>query len=486
MEESAPMPKAPHFYLWIDGEARPGSADFEVQNPYDDVCVASVSMAGHAEVVRAVKSCQKAFRSLNKLSRYERAVLLRDIANGINEASAEIIDALILEGGKPRMFAEQELQRTLAVFDWAAGEVERFGGEIIPLDGMQRGITYQGYTRREAIGPVLGICPFNFPLNLVAHKVAPALAVGNSILIKPATQTPISALIMGRIVSEAGAPAGSLNVLPMAHDEVAKMLAEDEIRMLSFTGSADVGWALKKQAARQRVALELGGNSGTIIDTTADIPFAAARCALGGFAQAGQSCIAVQRIYVQQNILASFLKKLIAETKKLPVGDPRQADTVVGPLISRIAVERIMNEIKNARHAGAKIVYGGRRRKFGSGNVIEPTILSNVDESMDICAKEIFGPVMTVTPFEELDTAIGWVNRSEFGLQAAIFSNDFRHIQKAISSLQTGGVVVNDFPTYRVDQMPYGGVKGSGQGREGLRSAMLEMSEEKMIVIHHL
>jgi len=290
---------------------------------------------------------------------------------------------------------------------------------------------------------------------------------------------------MGRIVSEAGTPAGSLNVLPMAHDEVTQLLAGDDIRMLSFTGSADVGWALKKQAAKQRVSLELGGNSGTIIDASADIPFAAARCALGGFAQAGQSCIAVQRIYVHKSILDVFLKKLIVETNKLGVGDPRLDSVSVGPLIHKHAVERVMQQIKNAQQAGATIVHGGRRRRLGAGNVIEPTILTNVDESMDVCCKEIFGPLVTVTPFEALETAIGWINRSEFGLQAAIFSNHFRHIQYAIEALQVGGVIVNDFPTYRIDHMPYGGVKFSGIGREGIHSAMLEMTEEKMVVIRN-
>jgi len=477
------MPKAPHFYLWIHGEARPGSDEFEVHNPYNDVCVASVSMAGHGEVAQAIKSNCKAFRQLSRMSRFERAELLMAIHTGLNEASSEIIDALILEGGKPRMFAEQEVERTLAVFAWAAGEAERFSGDIIPLDGMARGIGYEGYTRREPIGTVLGICPFNFPLNLVAHKVAPALAVGNSILIKPATQTPISALIMGRIVSEAGAPAGSLNVLPMPHDEVTWLLANNDVRMLSFTGSAEVGWALKKQACRQRVALELGGNSGTIVDASADIPFAAKRCALGGFAQAGQSCIAVQRIYVHKSILDAFLKTLIRETNKLAVGDPCKANTTVGPLISKTAAQRIMQLIKQAVQDGASIAHGGRKRRLGVGNIVEPTILTNVDESMDICRKEIFGPVITVTAFEDVQTAVGWINRSEFGLQAAIFSNNNRHIQYAIDALHVGGVVVNDFPTCRIDHMPYGGVKGSGLGREGLHSAMLEMTEEKMVMM---
>jgi len=480
------MPKAPHFYLWIHGEAQLGNDEFEVRNPYNDACVASVSMAGHSEVAQAVKSSCKAFRSLRHMSRFKRAELLQAIRSGLNEASSEIIDALILEGGKPRMFAEQEMQRTLAVFAWAVGEAERFSGEIIPLDGMQRGIGYEGYTRREPVGPVLGICPFNFPLNLVAHKVAPALAVGNPMLIKPATQTPISALIMGRIVSEAGAPAGSLNVLPMPHDEVAWLLQSDDIRMLSFTGSAEVGWHLKKSANRQRICLELGGNSGTIVDASADIPFAANRCALGGFAQAGQSCIAVQRIYVHKNIFNPFLKALIRETNKLAVGNPCKVDTSVGPLINKSAAQRVMQQIKQAVQDGATIVHGGRKRRLGAGNIVEPTILTNVEESMDVCQKEIFGPLVTVTAFEDVETAVGWINRSEFGLQAAIFSNHFRHIHDAIDALHVGGVVVNDSPTCRIDHMPYGGVKGSGQGREGIRSAMLEMTEEKMVVIRNI
>ena len=477
------MPKVPHFYLWIHGEAHSGSGDFEVHNPYNNSCVAMVSMAGHKEVREAVRSAHKAARVLAALSRYARCTLLRNIAEGLEESRSEIVDSLIVEGGKPRQFSEQELERSISVFVWAAEEARRFCGSQIPMDGMQRGEGYEGYTRREPIGPVLGISPFNFPLNLVAHKVAPALAVGNPIIIKPASNTPISALILARIVSEAGAPPGSLNVLPMPHDEVAGLLAGDDIRMLSFTGSPDVGWALKKQAAKQRVSLELGGNSGTIVDASADIAFAAARCALGGFAQAGQSCIAVQRIYVHQSIYPAFLKLLKKETARLEVGDPRKDKTVVGPLINRAAADRVLAYIKQAEKDGAKIEYGGKRRRLGCGDIIEPTILTKVDEAMDVCKSEVFGPVITVTPFEQLETAVGWVNRSEYGLQAAVFSFDSRHIEYAVEALNVGGVVINDFPTLRVDHMPYGGVKASGLGREGILSAMLEMSEEKMVVI---
>lgn len=477
------MPRVPHFYLWIHGEACSGAEAFEVHNPFNDACVATVSMAGRKQVNEAVASARSAAPRLAAMSRYARSVLLNDIAAGLDEARGEIIDALVVEGGKPRMFAEQELERSLALFCWAAEEARRFAGGIIPMDGMQRGEGYEGYTRREPIGPILGICPFNFPLNLVVHKVAPALASGNPIIVKPASETPISALLLGRIVSQAGAPAGSVNVLPMPHDEVAGLLAGDDIRMLSFTGSAAVGWALKRQAFRQRVSLELGGNSGTIIDASADLVHAAARCALGGFAQAGQSCIAVQRIYVHRAVYEPFLKLLKRETGKLGVGDPREDGIAVGPLINKAAADRVASLIKQAEKDGAKLTHGGKRRRLGSGNIVEPTILTEVDEGMEVCRQEVFGPVVTVTPFEEIATAVGWINRSDSGLQAAIFSFDARHIQYAVEALRVGGVVVNDFPTYRVDHMPYGGVKASGIGREGILPAMLEMSEEKMVVI---
>ncbi len=477
------MPKTPNFYLWINGEAREGKDSTEITNPYDGSSVATVSVAGRKQITEAIRGCGKAFLTLKHMSRFERASILEHMVDGLQDATAEMVDALIMEGGKPKMFAEQEFERTLAVFSWAAGESRRFCGECVPMDGMQRGIGYEGYTRREPIGPVLGICPFNFPLNLVSHKVAPALAVGNPILIKPATNTPISALILARIASEAGAPPGSLNVLPVRHADLTLLLSSDEIKMVTFTGSPAVGWALKKKMEKQQVVLELGGNSGTIVDASADLAWAARRCALGGFAQAGQSCIAVQRIYAQTSIFDAFLDSLITETGSLKVGDPRKTDVVVGPVIHSRAADRIMVWIEEAVSSGATIAYGGKRRRMGCGNIIEPTIVTHVKEDMGICCKEIFGPVVTVTPYEELETAIQWCNQSNFGLQAAIFSNDLHHVHQAIDGLHTGGVVVNDFPTYRVDHMPYGGVKDSGLGREGIRSAMLEMTHEKMVVI---
>ncbi len=477
------MSRVPNFYLWVNGEACEGTGSTEIINPYDASPVATVSIAGHKQITAALCGCRTVFPRLKRMPRFERASMLEGMLSGLQDARQEMVDALIMEGGKPRIFAQQEFARTLAVFSWAAGEARRFCGDRIPMDGMQRGIGYEGYTRREPMGPVLGICPFNFPLNLVAHKVAPALAVGNPIIIKPSTHTPISALILARIASAAGAPPGSLNVLPMRHADVLALLDSDDIRMITFTGSPEVGWGLKKKAWKQHMVLELGGNSGTIVDASADLAWAAKRCALGGFAQAGQSCIAVQRIYVQTSVFDPFLDLLTRETKLLKIGDPRKADVTVGPVIHSSAADRIMGWIDKAVSSGASLVCGGKRRRMGCGNVIEPAILTDVSEDMDICCKEIFGPVVTVAPYEELETAIQWCNRSDFGLQAAIFSDKLHHVYQAIETLDVGGIVVNDFPTCRVDHMPYGGVKASGLGREGIRSAMLEMTHEKMVVI---
>jgi acyl-CoA reductase-like NAD-dependent aldehyde dehydrogenase len=477
------MGNAPTFYLWINGKAHEGASNIEVHNPFSGATVATVAMAGQPHIRQAVQGCHRAFAKLKSLPRAERAHLLSSIADGLRDSTTEIVDTLVLEGGKPRMFAEQELARTLSVFSWAAEEAKRFCGDVIPMDGNERGAGYEGYTRREPIGPILGICPFNFPLNLVAHKVAPALAAGNSCVIKPASATPISALIMARIASEAGVPPGCLNVLPMQHRDIRHLLEDETIRMVSFTGSPGVGWQLKSQIGKKRIALELGGNSGTIVDNSADLAWAAERCALGGFAQAGQSCIAVQRIYVHRCVYDAFLQQLTQQAAALKVGDPRKKDVTVGPVINTEAADRIMAWLEEAKKSGATVAHGGNRLDMGCGNVIEPTIVTNAKEEMRICREELFGPVVTVAPFEHIDEAIERVNDSRFGLQAAIFSNNLEQVQRAVERLEAGGVIVNDFPTYRVDHMPYGGAKDSGLGREGIRYAMREMSEEKMVVI---
>lgn len=482
-----PKPKAepgvPHFYLWLTGEARQGiSTPLSVTNPFDGSLIATASVAGRRQIREAIESSRQAFEKMKRMPRHSRAELLRNIAGGIKASATELSDALIMEAGKPRSFAELEVKRTITTFTVASEEARRFCGERIPMDATAQGEGYSGYTERLPLGIIFGITPFNFPLNLVAHKVAPALAAGNSIIIKPSSHTPICALILARIITEAGAPAGAMNVLPMHHKDVSMLLHSDSIKFMSFTGSADVGWGLKQLVHKQKVALELGGNSGSYVDRTTDISRAAERLALGGFVQAGQSCIAVQRIYVHRDAYDGFLSQLIAAGKKIKAGNPQQKDVQVGPVINMKAADRIIKWIREAEAAGATVALGGQRQPKEHGRIIQPTILTDVKESMQVCCKEIFGPVITVTPVAGVEEAVQRINRSPFGLQAAIFSHDLRSVEYATQNLEVGGVIVNDFPTYRADHMPYGGVKGSGLGREGVRSAMLEMSEEKMIV----
>jgi acyl-CoA reductase-like NAD-dependent aldehyde dehydrogenase len=474
----------PHFYLWLHGEARKGLAThLDIHNPFDGSKVATVALAGKKHIDEALKSAEEAFALLRAMPRHTRAEHLHQVVVRLKEAKTELIDTLILEGGKPKAAAKQEVERSIDTFTWAAEEARRFTGEIIAMDGLARGEGYEGYTRREAAGTVLGITPFNFPLNLVAHKVAPALAVGNPVIIKPASRTPISALLLARIVSDAGWPAGTLNVLPMQHDRVQELLDDERIVMLSFTGSAAVGWQLKQRARHQHVVLELGGNAGAYVDASADIAFAAERLALGGFGQAGQSCIAVQRIYVKRSCYDDFLAKLVSAASDTKSGNPQASDTVTGPLISMHDVERVLAWIEEAVDEGAHIACGGSCLDLGQGQLIEPTVLTNVREEMKVCRQEIFGPVVTVTPVADIEEAIRHINHSDYGLQAAVFSRDIAVIEQAVAELQVGGVVINDFSNYRIDPMPYGGIKGSGLGKEGIRSAMLEMSNEKMVVI---
>jgi len=476
-------PEAPHFYLWLNNEAREGtSSPLTISSPYDGRVVGMVCMAGRRHIREAIVSSQRAFPLLKGMRRHQRSELLAKVAVLLDESRTELVDAMILEGGKPRMFAEQEFERTVATFGWAAEEAKRFTGEQIPMDGMARGSGYEGYTRREAIGTILAITPFNFPLNLVAHKVAPALACGNPVILKPASNTPICALILARIISEAGFPAGSLNAMPMKHQDMSLLFDCDEIKMVSFTGSPEVGWKLKQLVGKQRVTLELGGNSGTYVDESADLEFAARQLTMGGYAHAGQSCIAVQRIYAHERIYDEFRQLLIKATAKIKAGNPQRKDVITGPLITAESTRRVIARIQEAEKNGARIECGGHRLDEGAGQIIEPTLLTGVKDSMRICRQEVFGPVITLSPVANCMQAIDRINDSNYGLQAAIFSNDLRNIQLAVTNLETGGVVVNDAPTFRVDLMPYGGSKASGLGREGIRSAMLEMTEEKMVI----
>jgi len=473
----------PHFYLWLNGSAHEGCGNrITVHNPFDDTPVGTVSMAGSSDLESAIAGCQGAFFRLRELPRHERASILERMAALLLQARDELIDAIVLEAGKPRRYAEIEFDRSHALIAWAAAEARRFCGEMMPLDGMQRGVGYEGYSLRRPLGPLLAITPFNFPLNLVVHKVAPALAVGCSVLLKPSLQTPICALILARLASEAGAPPGSLNVLPMTHADTELALRDPRLTMLSFTGSPVAGWRLRENSGRKRVSLELGGSSGTIVDAGCDVADVAARLALGGFAQAGQSCIAVQRIYAHRTLYQPLLAALIAEARSFPCGAPHLHNVLCGPMIDDAACQRVDATLQEAIANGATLHCGGQRLSDGAGRILMPTVVGDVDESMSVQRDEIFAPVITLARFDDIDEAIKRVNGCG-GLHAALFSNRFDHISLAIDRLEAGGVVINDTPTFRSDQMPYGGVGAAGQGREGVRSAMLAMSEEKMVVL---
>jgi glyceraldehyde-3-phosphate dehydrogenase (NADP+) len=384
------------------------------------------------------------------------------------------------EAGKPITDARREVARAVQTFTIAAEEAKRIPGEVIPLDWTPGMDSHLGILRRVPIGPVLGITPFNFPLNLVAHKVAPALAAGNPILIKPAPQTPLTALLLAEVGLEAGVPPGGLNVLPCDNRVAERLVVDPRFKLLSFTGSAAVGWMLKAKCGKKKVVLELGGNAGVIVEQDADLDFAAQRCASGGFGYAGQTCISVQRIFVHHSVVDLFTTKLLLQVARLKGGDPNDESTVVGPLIDQHAAHRVEEWIGEAVAQGARVLLGGKRM----GSVVEATVLTNVTPTMKVSCQEVFGPVVTVTPYRQFDEALQAMNRSEYGLQAGVFTQDVNKVFHAFRHLEVGAVLVNEIPTFRAEHMPYGGVKDSGLGREGLRISIEEMTEPRFLVLN--
>jgi glyceraldehyde-3-phosphate dehydrogenase (NADP+) len=387
---------------------------------------------------------------------------------------------MMAEAGKPIADVKREVSRAVQTFTIAAEEAKRIPGEVIPLDWTPGTDSHLGILRRVPIGPVLGITPFNFPLNLVAHKVAPALAAGNAILIKPAPQTPLTALLLGEVALEAGLPPGALNILPCDNTVAEQLVVDPRFKLLSFTGSAPVGWMLKAKCGKKKVVLELGGNAGVIVEPDADLEFAAQRCAAGGFGYAGQTCISVQRIFVHHSIAALFTERLLAQVARLKAGDPSDEATVVGPLIDQAAAQRVEAWVVEAVSQGASVLLGGRRR----GSVMEATVLSQVTPAMKVSCQEVFGPVVTVTPYRHFNEAIAALNQSDYGLQAGVFTQDVNAIFHAFRQLEVGAVLANEIPTFRADHMPYGGVKDSGIGREGVQAAMEDMTEPRMLVLN--
>ncbi|MGH7232606.1 MAG: aldehyde dehydrogenase family protein [Nitrospiraceae bacterium] len=451
-----------------------------VTNPYTRQKVADVCQAGKQEAEEAVVTALQAFSQMRRLPSYARATALAKIAGSIADRLDELARTVTAEAGKPLSDARREVNRAIQTFTVAAEEAKRIPGEVIPLDLTRGTETHLGVARRFPIGPVLGITPFNFPLNLVAHKVAPCLAVGNPIVLKPAPQTPLTALLLGEIVLDAGLPDGALNVVPCENTVAEQLVTDPRFKMLSFTGSAPVGWMLKAKCGNKRVALELGGNAGVIVEPDVDLDHAAHRCVAGGFVYAGQSCISVQRVFAHEAIYPSFLDKLLAHVAAVKVGDPMNEATVIGPLIDEAAARRVEEWIHEAVAMGARIRAGGKR----SGSLVEATVLTEVTPDMKVSCREVFGPVMTVTPYTRFDEALQALNHSPFGLQAGIFTRDIDKVFRAYRELDVGAVLANEIPTFRADHMPYGGVKDSGLGREGVRYAIEEMTELKLLVLN--
>jgi len=467
------------FGFFLNGNWNTHGREAVVTSPYDHSVLAVISEAGSDDVEVAIESAVQAFAVTRKMTSQQRADVLHKIVEGITSRREEFARTICQEAGKPIRTAHVEVDRAIYTFQVAAEESTRIYGEYIPLDTLESAAGRWGLVRRFPLGPVVGITPFNFPLNLVAHKVAPAIAAGCPIILKPAPQTPISSFLLAEVVQESGWPEGGLAVMPLSNDDAGILVADDRIKLLTFTGSAAVGWQLKNHAGKKRVTLELGGNAGVIVHSDADVQYAAQRCVAGGFSYGGQTCISVQRILVHEAVFEKFTEQLVHGVRKLKSGDPMLETTDVPPLIREQDAVRVVEWIDEAVQAGAKLLCGGKRK----GALVEPTVLTDTTPNMRVNSAEIFGPVVTVESYETFDEALSSINNSVYGLQAGIMTHDARLIQTAFEELEVGSVIVGDVPTFRVDQMPYGGVKDSGLGREGLRYAIEDMTERKLLVM---
>jgi acyl-CoA reductase-like NAD-dependent aldehyde dehydrogenase len=474
--ERAARPAMPFL---VGGQLRTGDTAWEIRSPYSGEVVGRAAVAGVGDVRQAIQSAAAAAPEARELPSHERARILKRIRRALRERREEFAVLLAREAGKPITSARLEIDRTLFIFEVAAEEAKRLGGELLPLDLVPAGERRWGLTRRFPLAPISAITPFNFPVLLAAHKIAPAIACGATIVLKTPPQDPLSTLLMAQVLSECGYPAGGVNVVPCSVEDAAPLLDDPSVRMVTFTGSARVGWLIRERAAKKKVALELGGNAGVIIEPDADLNHAAGRCALGGYAYAGQSCISVQRILVHEQVYEPFVERFVARVGALRMGDPLSEETDVGPLIDVASAERAQAWIEEAVQGGARVAVGGRRQ----GALVEPTVLLDTAPEMRVNCEEVFAPVTTVRRYRTFGEALAILNDSRYGLQAGLFTHDLRRVLQAYEQAEVGGLIVNDISGFRVDHMPYGGVKESGQGREGVRYAMEEMTELRLLVL---
>jgi acyl-CoA reductase-like NAD-dependent aldehyde dehydrogenase len=472
------MLKAAYPY-YLGNEPVFANQDLPVFDKFSGELVTRVALADATAIDRAIALAEAAREPMRQLASYERRDVLEHCVARFRERQAELAEALCIEAGKPIRDARGEVTRLIDTFRVAAEESTRLTGEVLPLDIGPRARGYSGMYKRVPIGPCSFISPFNFPLNLAAHKVAPAIAAGCPFVLKPASLTPIGALLIGEVLAETKLPKGAFSILP-AHREGADLFTTDpRLKLLSFTGSPEVGWQLKARAGKKKVVLELGGNAGVIVDADANLDDAVERILFGAFYQSGQSCISVQRILVHEQIYSAFREQLVAKTRALQMGDPKREDTFIGPMISEKEAQRLEAWIQAAAKAGGRILCGGRRQ----GVMLEATLLEDVPESAAIVCQEAFGPVAVLSRFRDFDAALDQINRGNFGLQAGVFTRDLYKAQRAWERLEVGGVVVGDVPSFRVDNMPYGGVKDSGLGREGVHFAIEDMTELRLLVV---
>lgn len=471
--------KLKDYCLFIDGEWKQGEQFYDLKSPYSGEVIARIPLANKKDVIHALDSAKKASRQMRELSALERSKILERVSEKFEERLEECAYTLAMENAKPVNAARGEIQRTIETYKFAAEEAKKITGETIPMDAAQSGKGRFGFTKKEPLGVIAAITPFNFPFNLVAHKLGPAFATGNAVVLKPASQTPLSAIMTAEIFEEAGLPKGALNILFGKGGDIGDLLVTSpNAKMITFTGSVEVGLQIKEKAGLKKTTLELGSNSAVIVNDVNNIEAVARRCAEGAFAYSGQTCISVQRIYVHHTLYNNFLEAFIQETKRVKVGDPTKEDTVVSSLIHPKEAERIESWLQEVD--SKNIVQGGKRE----GSIIEPTVITNVNPDMAVSCQEAFAPIVSVNKYKDWEEAIKLVNDSQYGLQAGVYTNSIDKAFAAVNEIEVGGVIVNDIPSFRVDQMPYGGVKNSGTGREGIKYSMEEMCELKLGVFN--
>jgi len=468
--------------IYIDGAFEKTNNELTVTNPFDGSPAGTTWLAGPDDLDRATNAAQAAFKTFGKTPVFDRVDLLKALAAKLKERRTDVIDIIVREAGKPVAEATTEVDRGVFTIETAAEEAKRIQGDVIPLDLLPSSKGRFGIVRRFPIGPIAGISPFNFPLNLALHKVAPAIASGNTIVLKPPTLAPLTMLLIAQLADEVGIPKGVLNVLPMDRATGDQLVSDDRFKLLSFTGSPDIGWDMKRRAGLKPVVLELGGNAGVLVDDDADLDFAVSRIKTGAFAYAGQVCISVQRVFVHESVYETVRDGVVEAASKIQMGDPADPTTELGPMIDDKAAKRTESWIEQAVAEGASVLAGGKARD----RFFEPTVIENANPKSFVCSREAFAPLVTLFPVTSFSEGIRRLNDSEYGLQAGVFTNRLENALTAWERIEAGGVIINDVPTYRIDHMPYGGVKSSGLSREGVRYAIEDMTEPRLMVINRL